>query len=256
MAQDDVQFKMFTDVKAFSLDMHRLTKQYGVGVDDVMRDQMRLWNNDVIKMTPPKTKAQGRQAVMRDMNILFEPVKDREVMYFFEDLEDRGVLPTTVVINHEGNMDEMEARHKRTRTRRGRVTKSGNLGNSVEWKSGKLEMKNKMYVPLRSFNKYQNSKMKNIGMTKAGWLGSGNPFNSKAPGFVMKHIPKGEAGGRIDKKGNGTLYVQNNVPWTSQLEQLFAPARRTRERDMKKHLEKRIQKIADDNHRQSKRRAA
>jgi len=254
MADDGVKFEMITDTKQFTLDMRRLTKQYGVGMNEVMRDQMRLWTNDVIKMTPPKTKAQGRGAVLRDLNMLFDAVRDPEVMYFFEDLDDRGVLPSNIVINAEGNIDEMAERHKRTRTRRGRVTK--HMRQKQAWKSGKLVMEAKMYVPQRAFNQYSRRKTKNIGLTKAGWLGGGNPFKSKAPGWVTKQQKRGEAGGKIDKKGNGRLFVQNNVPWASQLEQLFAPARRTRERDMRKHLEKRIQKIADKNHTESRRRAA
>ena len=254
MAETDVKFEMITDTKQFSMDMHRLTKQYGVGVDEVMRDQMRLWTNDVIKMTPPKTLAQGRGAVIRDLNMIFSDVKDREVMNFFEDLDDRGVLPSNIVINAEGNLDEMEERHNRTRTRRGRVTE--HMKHKKGFKLGKLEMDAKMYVPRSAFNKYKKKKTSNVGITKAGWLGGGNPFNSKAPAFVMKQKKQGEAGGRIDKKGNGKLWVQNNIPWASRLEHLFGPARRTRERDMKKHLEKRIQNIADKNHNQSKSRAA
>ena len=180
-------------------------------------DTMRLWLNNMMKFLPPKSGKQGKDAVKRDIQQLFYGVENKGVMEFFaEDMKPH--LPTSVIMNRDGNMNRMKTWHKRHRDKRGRVQFHKRVVATV----GKWQFVNGMYIPKRVLNKYIRATIKKVGTLKAGFIRASEYYAGKSkgkariPAFVRKQT---NAGGRykdrLRKSGGGSVSATNTVPWAA-----------------------------------------
>jgi len=245
------------DVKGFKAQVLDFAKKYGIGVRVVMRDQMRLWLVDLIKQTPPKNRGQGVRAIERDLGKLFVPLKIGDALKFFASEfgqeSSSGGIPRKqvkataakrfpdVIFNWDGNQARMDGYRNRFRNKRGGISKrSRNIYQVKDW-----TFENKMYVPASAFNKLKRKLSARVGTLKAGWLPGAIQFGAKSPAFVNKVSRKsGFAIDAMKSDGSGFLSVSNQVPWNTRLGKIVVITGRTRERDIKFQLEKRIDKLA------------
>ena len=238
------------DVNGFRRQVQRFAADWGLEARDVMLLQMHLWLQDLLKMTPPKTLAQGRKAVERDLKKLFIPTRDRGVLEFFKDEFSGGVLPPSVMFNASGNEPQMRNFHKRFQGRDGRVK----YRKGVVKRIGDIDFVNGQYVPQAAFNKYKTGIQKHVGQLKAGWV----PAIDKMPrprssmGFSVKKVPsyvrrqsskKGFAIDRMGKDGSGFLTSVNAVPYSTKLGAILNMTKHKRHRDMAVWLETRLEKV-------------
>lgn len=248
-----------TDLKGFESQVKRFADQYGLDARDVMLDQHRLWNNDFIRLTPPKTLAQGRKAVGRDINKLFIPLSSREVLRFFAEefgtKTSRGGVSAKntkaaarrnlpgVIFNWDGNPSRIKAWHQKHRRKgSGRVAfRSRPVRTIRDW-----TFASGMYVPQAKLNKYIRERQRNVGILKAGWIPAANLFGAKIPAFVRRQGKiAGSAQDAMGRDGSGFFLSVNRVPWNRKLESIVKLAGRRRERDIEMNLSKRIQQLAD-----------
>ena len=164
----DIEF----DDRAITKELGLLAKAIGVNVRLVYFDQMRLWLNDLIKRTPPKSNSQGKKAVKNDISKLFLGVRDKNVLEYFDDeFQQRGKLTSETIINRSGDFSAMSKWHSSKRMTGGswggRVRQRQKT--TVDYGNG-LSFINKMYVPVQSLNKYIKKKQESVGKLKAGWV--------------------------------------------------------------------------------------
>lgn len=149
----------------------------------LLKEEMRLLLRDVVSFTPPKTLAQGRKAVDRDlarnaapldaqkikMPRMAEVVRKRDVEAIQKIADNvkggffkgRRLLQTT---------DDIRAEHKKNRTRYGRV------------RSDKRNM-----ALLSVWRKYTREVQDRVGFAKAGWIRAAQGVGLKLPNFVTRH---------------------------------------------------------------------
>ncbi len=225
------------DTKSFNREVDKFAKRYGVSAKDVMHDQMRLWVKDLMKVTPPKTGGQGKKAILRDLRKIMVPMKDSKKLRFYEKTFGRYV--PEYVFNYIGK--SLKEWHRGKRDRTGRVRDVNNAKHKV----GGYTFADKMYVKRSIFNKYLREKQKSVGKLKAGWLPAARLFGLRAPAWVMKQASiRGSAVDRMKKDGSGFLEAVNSVPWAQEVIGRWVDfTRRTRVRDLQKHLQKRLDRL-------------
>ncbi len=230
------------DVKGFKRWVEAFAKEYGFDAKDIMKDQMRLWQNQAVKVTPPPTFKKGRDAVKRDINKLFVPLDKQQALDFFEEqFFDNQLLPSSVLFNKEGNINRMKGWHQ-SRRRGGKVR----YKSSIVKRLAGVEFVNEMYVPKRKLNAYIRARQKNVGLLKAGWGPGVDMFGGKLPAFAQKQRRRtGDAQDRMKRDGSGFLESVNAVPWASQrIGRAIEATAATRIRDLTTHLDKRVQTLA------------
>jgi len=237
------------DAGRLPIQLGALARLMGLTVRDVAYDQMRLWVQDLIRRTPPKSKGQGQKAINRDLNKLFAPANPGFVNFLEEDYHGEGRLPSSVKMNLEGNQSRMRGFHQRNRNQSGRVRyKAG-----VVATHGNIQFQNKMYVPAKTFRDYLKSVQKGVGKLKAGWIRSGLYYAQKAhgpmkiPSWVSAQAQKlGDKTDAMKPSGNGFIEARNYAPGAGNnksLKRWVALTWRTRQRDIEKHADKRVDKI-------------
>ena len=239
------------DVKGFKKQALVFANKYNREFVAIMRDQHRLWTNDLIKKTPPKTLSEGRKAVKRDLNKIFVSIDDRNVLAFFkDDIQSSGKIPRSVIYNLNGSPTRMKWQHERYRTG---PRKNVRFKSSTVMRFGDMDLVNEMYVPRAAFNKFLNEKYSHVGQLKAGWVPAAVHFGGKFPAFAGKQTKKlGGFSDSLKNNGRGALVSINKVPWApSRLLQLLRATAKTRERDLHKQAHKRLKVLADAENRKA-----
>jgi len=228
------------DVAGFRQQVDRFAHKYGFNAGQVMRDQMRLWVKDLIKRTPPKTLAQGRKAVARDLQKIFVAIDQPGVVEFYRENFAEKNIPPSVPWNLEGDHARMAQMHGQYRTNKGQVRfRAGRA------KAGQMDFIRAMYVPGRAFRSYQRTAQSHVGKLKAGWVRAANRFGAKVPSFVSRQSVKmGDATDRMGDDGSGYLEAINRVPWCDKLRGILLFTAKVRERDVTTQLHKRLDKMA------------
>ena len=156
-----------------------LARSVGMNARVAYYELMRLWINDLIKRTPPRTTKQGKDAIEGDLNKLFVGVDKRPVMEFLAD-DFKGSEPQGTIINDAGNVGRMRSYHEKHRNSQGRVRRR-----EVKTKLGGINFVNKMYVPGSVLRKYKKTRKSHVGTLKAGWLNAANYYARKSGGRVI-----------------------------------------------------------------------
>lgn len=238
------------DVAGFRQQVNSFAVRYGLDARLVMLDQMRLWVGDLAKRTPPKTLAQGRAAVARDIGKVFEPLevaratqawaaalaKEGHTVYR---KTARGLMKIDKQQLREATGQAMSAAHAAARDRNtGRVRV--NRKTDQAWGG-------KTLVPRADGLRYIRSVQRHVGKLKAGWLPAAQRFGAKVPSFVRSQpVRMGGATDLMDRDGSGYLEAVNSVPWSRKLDGILNFTARVRQLDLTKHLAKRIERLARD----------
>jgi len=253
------------DIAGFRKSVRRLARQYGIDARFVMYDQMRLWAQNMIKHAPPKSIAQYKKTVSKDIRKLFVDTNDKKTwkqngVRLFKTKNNAVYGVEKILYNPSASIEEMKSHHNKYRTKSGRVTSAG--GRRDTWFGGTGGTKNigrwkfvdDMHVRRTALNRYVRHKQGNVGQIKAGYIPAAVHFGRKARKFP--EIPsavrkvKRRSGSHADamrKDGSGYLEMTNKVPYAannSALRNALKIEGQKRERDLAKFMEKRIESLS------------
>jgi hypothetical protein len=256
---------LFFDAKGFKSQLLRLAKAYGKTADDMMRNHvMRFWVQDLIKFYPPPTMGKGKGRVKRDIRKLFVPMNAAEIQqtrlmgggfldgyYKFQRKDGSTWLVDRDFYRLYLSEAQFRQHHEKFRlplTGRVSTARGGSEVGRNTKDIGRWKTVDKMHTRIQDINRYIRLKQKSVGRLKRGWWKAAKRFHSKVPVWVTKNgnDREGMAGGFIDNKGNGSLWAVNLVPYAgaTRFLPILATSSSKRERDMKKNLEKRLEKEA------------
>ncbi len=186
---------------------------FGLSTGRILKVEGRRFVESVIKQSHPKSEAQGRNAVLRDLRRVFFPVSAKLIAgavavkdYFRLWTESGGNKVVGVVrrdFRPQITLEAMKAIHARRRDKRGRVSGSDlTLRQAVR---GKLNLIKRIVVPDDTFKAYAKEVAAHVGRLRSGFAHAaiklGGSLNtrwiarhltaSKRTGFVQMNL-KGE----------------------------------------------------------------
>lgn len=218
-------------------DYVRVTKEDST---QVVKDQSRLFAKQAMKRTPPKSYAQGRKAVEKDLNQIIDAAEPGYIQQiidwhgsadFIRQPHNRKDGSTFLVEWGHARMDgaDLEEFHNSMRGKNGRVSKAGAKTRNI----GRWKANNKMIVPPLVKKRYVKKIQKRVGRLKAGWISPQIKFGGKEtaiPSWIRNH--KTGARSNAFLQGAGTERVQmvmdNNARGARQLRHVITTALRIR----------------------------
>jgi hypothetical protein len=156
----------------FDRQLRGLLRETRAGGAEEVRNQGRLWAEQTMRFTPPRSLAQGRAAVKRDINRILVGVEKG----FLEFLQKRfGTARDRITLRRQdGTPYTMEwkqldmggrligAHHLAARGARGRVKRH-------QFSSSNWIAPGKLVVPERVKARYIKEKQANVGLARSGW---------------------------------------------------------------------------------------
>ncbi len=202
-----------------------------------IRDVMRVMANNMIKFSFPKNAAEGKGAIDKDLNKIFNSLDDPQVLEYFNSRFGDGTASKSgrlkgkkrksqvrkelpdVKFNWDGNETRMKTWHESHR-RNGKVK----ARSRIVAKIGKWEFASGMYVTKTALNKYSRLVYKSIAKFKAGWIPAADWLAAKTggrlgvPAFARKQPDKR---GSVEEWKNDSGYegvtIINRIPYATRL---------------------------------------
>jgi hypothetical protein len=190
---DSLQFKLKMDVRveAFDAALRRYVDELGLEFPRVVKAQARLANQDLIRLTAPRSYAQGRAAVLRDIcravNVidLEKITSDRLRQY----VESRNYEAVTAILfaQPKGKFDgykllEFDPQlHESVRDSRGRVTKNHKI----------------ITLDAKEHKAYVRQVRGHVGYMRGGWAPAAHATGANLPAWVSRHTG-GNSGAAIN----------------------------------------------------------
>ena len=253
-------YKLEFDAKDTIRNLKKLADQVGLTVRDIAYEQKRLWLNDLIRRTPPKTLREGRHAVAGDITKMFQPINNPTMLDVWEEELKAGGFELTrttkrgkvaisrkqITASSRSAIAMIHERHRR---------KSGSRAGRVKFtRDNQRVWGGKWLVPRKDLKAHLLLKKKHIGKLKAGWLPAAQYYagkahgSVKAPGFVRRHGSKyGAYTDTMNKSGSGDMVSRNQVVWAGKsryLKRWVAFTGHVRQKDIVKHAYERLDQLA------------
>jgi len=223
------------NTRNFDKALKKLSKNTGVSLEVIIRDQDRLWAKSLIKFTPPKSATQGKKAIKRDLFKIINTMTPKTRLKWFN----KTFKKQADMFNVSGN--GVKQYHKRQRGRKGKVQpqRTGKV------QVGRWKMNDVMYLGKPDFNRYFKEVAKGVGKLVAGWIPKANMHSkSKVPKWVQKQkIHQGYAKDKM-KKGKGSLISGNNTPYVHIIKRVVRFTQKVRQKDLDKHAIKRTKQLS------------
>lgn len=192
-----------------SASLERLRGIVRTDAEDVIRQQGRLLFSSVLKLTPPKTLAQGRAAVKRDIEQTVRPIKaskirDASMRAWYERVkgdknsEDWSKFVAAAYGKAAVVVPFSPELHQKNRDRRGRAKRTH-------------------YVTLQVSKeaKYIRERQQLVGSGKGGWVAAIKALGGSAPAWATRWAAKGNF--RDNLRSNVSAYIEgkNFSEWAS-----------------------------------------
>jgi hypothetical protein len=220
-----------TDVVSYRAQVEKLAKLTGRGLRDVMREMVSIMSGQLARRFPPKSKAQGTNAIKNDLNRIF--VTDEKILAEWDVAIGAGVARADesvrifraqsgavfgiekALYRPNAGLSEMNQHHlKYRRETTGRVTRAGSYTKDI----GRWKFVDKMYVTQASLKSYIKFVASQVGSLKSGWSVATTRFKGakKLPPWILAH---GNDNGRVTdamkENGNGHILFTNEMPYAS-----------------------------------------
>lgn len=215
MSDGALAFKALVDTALFDRATLRYAQDLGLSFPKAVRQSARLLNAELLRFTPPKTQAQGRKAVARDIgramwlldpkkihnSILAAAVRDGEhevVEAFINALRRRGkagALGTHQLKHFSPSL------HQSARNNRGRVTSRKRI----------------MVIEGPEYKRYVKEVQSHVGALKFGWAISGRQLGVSIPAWVLGHSERQGSFQEVDSPTNPKVVMTNKAPGVENL---------------------------------------
>jgi len=235
---------MSATIKIDTTDLNLALRDYirATGQDStaVVKKQSRLFAQQAMKRTPPKSYAQGRRAVAKDLDRIIDGAErgfmQRIIDWHgsadfvkqeFKRKDGSNFLVEWGHVRFDGS--DLEEFHNANRDKRGRVLRAGDFTRNI----GRWKANNKMIVPENVKRRYVRKVQKRVGRLKAGWIrpitrAGGNKMS--VPAWIRQHNEGARSNAVL--QGSGTAKVQmimsNFASGASQLGNVVKSALRIR----------------------------
>jgi hypothetical protein len=228
--------------------LEEISKRTRIDLNFIIQDQMRLYLNDIMKMTHPKTLSQGSKRIEGDISKLFTQVRPDFIERLRTEFNKKGTDPIFMPsangpkkVYKNQLVSNFATHHKSQRDNRGRVRPQ--RGSSEDYYRGRA------MVEGRSLKDYIKKVKAKVGMLKAGWIPAINYFAAKVsgvkaiPNWVQRHARRSGSYNFINSATEMKAVSTNSVPYASKHidKSLLNIAAKRRQRDIVKNLEKRIE---------------
>ena len=249
-----VSVEAYTEGVAISLDV--VAQQIGVSVEFVAQDQMRLWINDIIKLSGPPSLKRGRAAVKGDLERLFEPIDDKAAITAWKKraAESGGDV---FVQTKSGRMRIDAKKLKATTLSRMRKVHKANRRKTdgrvfIRTRRRDEAWDGQFLVPKVSFRRYVRETQQRVGLLKSRFGVAALHYARESRGttpayknWIKKHTAGGSFGGRM-RFGTGYISATNDADYAA--EQMVTKGwwprtRHRRERDIEVGVDKRAKDI-------------
>jgi hypothetical protein len=241
-----VRSTITVDDSRFRSQMARYVDELGLQARDVITTQTRLLLKQVIGFTPPKTLAQGRKAVLRDLTRAVSPIDGNAFAARFKNPRTQARV---LELCESGNIEDLQALlnrvpgfgstqihhfspllHTGARDARGHVRKRRNVAT----------------LDVRSWNRYLSQTQKHVGRMKAAWGPAYVLAGGTLPSWVARQsdVPGGIIENRLHDRNKPSLTFVSRAPGVGQLRDPFSRALRTRAEAMFRDIRLRLGRIA------------
>ena len=230
---------VITNLEKFETAISKYIAEVGGEPPKVMRKQMRLLLDRVGRLTPPKTKAEGRRIVKRDIERAVQPITSKT-------FQDKSVQKMVRKRDYAGLHEFAQ------RTSNGLwdiVPFSPRLHQDARNSRGRVPSGKGLLTPdTAELRAYIKQEQEHVGMARGGWAKGLKALGGSAPSWVVDWI---QAGKFEDSLGNPIkCFVQsiNESPWASRGDdqRLITTALGSRARDILYSIEKALEKAGKD----------
>lgn len=229
----------------------------GIDASDLLRDQMRLFVQTIVKWTPPKSMKEGRDAIRRDaLNmtafVYEDDAKFRELLAdadatgaafrlwpevfktVFEKTKEGAVKIPVSALDRDGSL--LTQASARLRDRRGRIQQKRTMATLV--------------TSRRVLTKFMREPFSHVGNLKKGWQTACAKLGIPLPAWAAKAesgLSGAPSGGLLEVHGqNPSIMVWNDTPYIRIDQGTVRRALSVRRADIEKHLEKRLRKLCKE----------
>jgi hypothetical protein len=211
--------------------IERYHRELGIPIADVIKTQMRLFLQAAMRITPPRTQKQGRDAVARDLKRAVQPISADDFqseaikrVIRKRDKEAFAALLPKIRPNWQ-EVDFDPALHTKARDRRNRVRKSQKLAT----------------LDARAWKDYLKVIQSRVGRMKAAWLPALRAVGGTAPAWIGKHEnPSGHYENNTASPFNPSFTATNSARGIRNHKQILNAALRARVRAMTSDLKRRL----------------
>lgn len=201
----------------FKAAIDRAAASWGLRAGDLLRTEMRLWTEDLVKdqeFNVPPSRQRGVKKTTADIFNLIQGIPSDA--RFFERNGQMGIrLPNGAVwfvpkeLFKGAEYGTFGARQfHRAHRQFGR--------------NPSLPMNQRLHIRLAWLQKYVEEATDRVGRARAGWMPGVEHFKANKIPLWMRKVKgrlakEGSAGGEVDLKGNGELWAINSVPYASKI---------------------------------------
>lgn len=207
-----------------------------VNQGEFLRQQFRLLVKRLFDFTPPKSQAQGRKRVAKDIAKVLTPFDAARIRNKrLREIVRRGDIPAFNAVAESAGKSwrasppsDFAGRHARFRDNRGRVRRRATpnfvLGRPAT----------------SALNRYIRRKQGHVGIARAGWYPGLAAVGGSAVNWVSRHGDRfGAVEDRTNSPGAPEILARNRSPWANRRDEgrrILTNALEARRRDMEKNL--------------------
>lgn len=203
----NVSMTMRMDLAELERAMRGYVDELGLAWPDVIKRTTRLIVRDVSSITAPKSLAQGRKAVARDIARAIVPLDPDKVRKFPKlkaaiTAKDAALVLKLIRMVKKAHFkritrivrgNNIAVEHAAQRDRRGRVTRRFSTVATLD---------------LVGFRRHTRHKQKKVGWSRSGWVPGGLASGHKFPSWVNRHAnPPGSITDRLSDKHKPYLVI-------------------------------------------------
>jgi hypothetical protein len=190
-------------------------------IPKALRFQGRHLAKKTMDFTPPRTHAQGKKAVVRDIERLFlglrteveearwQSVGGTQVVRLFSTKDGRAYGADRALFRPGASYEEMAEHHQQYRDYRGRVTRAGTYTRDI----GRWRFIDKMVVREADLKEFITDKQRLVGRAKGGWAAAVIGLGGKAPQYAAKWAVMGRLVDRASNPVNAYILMRNQSEW-------------------------------------------
>lgn len=209
----------------------------------IIKDESRLFLKQAIRLTPPKKKEQGEQAIKTDLLKLFSPVTQGDAEYIARNFGTSNV--NHWLTNKQGEHYQvkfarvdvqgygMDAFHQENRKSRGRVGRNRKAMKKVGglWQTDYL-------VSHEAFESYYDRTRARVGQQKSGFLAGYLKVDGKLPRWIARHASKhlGAVIDQLDAPGAPSMTFSNHANGVTAEGRIFTDTLRARKQAIAKRI--------------------
>lgn len=215
--------------------IERYSRSVGKPIAEVIRTQMRLFLQAAVRITPPKTARQGKDAIARDLVRAVEPITEdafesESIRKIIRERDKAAFAAVLSNIRPEWELvDFDQSLHTGARNRRNRVTRQTRRStlDVKQWKSYLKEVQSR------------------VGRMKAAWLPALRAVGGTVPGWISRHAsPSGHYQNDLSSSLVPSFTAVNRAVGIKQHVSIMRAALRGRVRAMTSDMNRRLRESA------------